>query len=133
MWKGFWDGLAALPQGSASFIGTLTGSALGLFALLLGALFNARLNRRRDDRLRDQDRVALASALYAELSGIHPTLIENAQSLTDRPAAPSEGFMVPGPSIKLLPGMLSRIGLLQPKTIRKEWTPTSLLSNTWNS
>jgi hypothetical protein len=119
MWKGFWDWLAALSQGSASFIGTLTGSTLGLIALLIGALFNAHLNRRRDDRLRDEDRVALASALYAELSGIHRTLIENAQHLTDRPADPSGGFMVPEPSMKLLPGTLSRIGLLRPETIRK--------------
>jgi hypothetical protein len=37
------------------------------------ALFNAHLDRRRDDRLRDEDRIALASALYAELSGIHRT------------------------------------------------------------
>jgi hypothetical protein len=115
MWKGFWDWLAALPQGSASFIGTLTGSTLGLIALLLGALFNAHLTRRRDDRLRDEDRVALASAL----SGIHRTLIENAQHLTERPADPDGGFVVPEPSMKLLPGTLPKIGLLQPETIRK--------------
>jgi hypothetical protein len=119
MWKGFWDWLATLPQGSASFVGTLTGSTLGLIALLLGALFNAHLNRRRDDRLRDEDRVALASALFAELSGIHRTLIENAQHLTGRPPNSSGGFVVPEPSMKLLPGTLPKIGLLQSETIRK--------------
>jgi hypothetical protein len=119
MWKSFWDWLATLPQGSASFVGTLTGSTLGLIALLLGALFNAHLNRRRDDRLRDEDRVALASTLYAELSGIHRTFMENAQHLTDRPPDPSGGFVVPEPSMKLLPGTVSKIGLLRSETIRK--------------
>jgi hypothetical protein len=85
MWNQFWDWLATLPQGSASFVGTLTGSTLGLIALLLGALFNAHLNRRRDDRLRDADRFALASTLHAELLGIHRALVENAQHLTDKP------------------------------------------------
>ncbi len=89
------------------------------FALLLGALFNAHLNRRRDDRLREEDRVALASALYAELSGIHRALIENAQYLTERPADPSGGFVVPEPSMKLLAATLPKIGLFQPQTIRR--------------
>jgi hypothetical protein len=53
MWVEFWKWLGALPPSSASFVGTVTGSSLGLIALLLGALFNARLNRRRDDKLRD--------------------------------------------------------------------------------
>jgi hypothetical protein len=120
MWKYFWDSLATLPQGSASFVGTLTGSTLGLVALLLGALFNAHLNRRRDDRLRDADRFALASTLHAELLSIHRTLVENAQHLTDKPPNPPvEGFVVPEPSMRLLPEILSKIGLLHSDTIRK--------------
>jgi hypothetical protein len=43
MWADFLAWVGTLPPGSASFIGTLTGSFLGLGALLLGALFNARL------------------------------------------------------------------------------------------
>jgi hypothetical protein len=66
MWEWFWDWLSKLPQGSASFVGTLTGSTLGLFALLIGALVNAQLSRNRDDALREADRVATASALYAD-------------------------------------------------------------------
>src|SRR5262245_35574996 len=119
MWSRFWDWLATLPQGSASFIGALTGSMFGLIALLIGALFNAHLNRRRDDRLRDEDRVALASTLYAELLGIHQTLVENAQHLTDNPPDPYGGFTVPRPSTKLLPETFSRIGLLPSDTIWK--------------
>jgi hypothetical protein len=43
-----WAWLGGLPQPQASFIGTLTGSFLGLVALLLGALFNAHLNPREE-------------------------------------------------------------------------------------
>jgi len=119
MWGAFWEWLAHLPQGSASFVGTLAGSSLGLIAILIGALVNAALNRRRDDRLRDEDRIALASTLYAELKGLHRSLIENAQHLTDTPPDPNDGFVVPEPSMKLLPEMLPKIGLLKSETIRK--------------
>jgi len=37
-------------QGQAAFLGSLTGGLIGLVALLLGALFNTHLNRRRDHR-----------------------------------------------------------------------------------
>ena len=46
---------------------------LGFIALLLGALFNAHLNRTRDDALREADRKAVASALKAELASIQGT------------------------------------------------------------
>jgi hypothetical protein len=119
MWAFFWDWLSKLPQSSASFLGSLTGSSVGLLAILLGALFNARLNRRRDDRLREEDRVAVASTLYAELQGIHRALVENAEHLQKTPPPDQDGFVVPEPSIKLLPETLSKIGLLRPETIRK--------------
>ncbi|MVT69941.1 hypothetical protein GPL21_33170 [Bradyrhizobium pachyrhizi] len=115
----FWDWLAKLPQGSASFIGTLTGSSLGLFALLIGALFNAYLNRRRDDRLRDQDRSTVASILYAESIGMRRTLIENADHLEQHPPSSSDGFVVPQPSAKLFDSAIANIGLLGPGAIRK--------------
>jgi hypothetical protein len=119
MWTDFWNWLAQLPPSSASFVGTLTGSALGLFALLLGALFNAHLNRKRDDALQDADRIALASALHAELLGVHRTLVENAQRLIDKPPAAGAGFVTPQPSVRIFPEMLSKIGLLRTDTIRK--------------
>ena len=120
MWRCFWDWLAALPQSSASFVGTLTGSALGLIALLLGALFNAHLNRKRDDNLREVERIAVASAIYAELSGVHRTLLENAKRLEDKPPAAGEGFAVPdlAHSVQVFSHMLPKIGLLRADTIR---------------
>jgi hypothetical protein len=118
MWDSFWEWLSKLPPGSATFVGALTGSSFGLIAILIGAFVNASLNRGRDDRLRDEERIAVASMLYAELKGIHRTLTENAQHMTDKPPDHDGGFMVPEPSIKLLPEMMSKIGLLRADTIR---------------
>jgi hypothetical protein len=118
MWKCFWDWLASLPQGSAAFVGTLTGSAFGLIALLLGALFNARLNRKRDEALREADRVAVASALSAELTGIHQSFVDNAKHVTESPPAKDGGFLIPIPKIRVFPEMMSQIGLLRPDTIK---------------
>jgi hypothetical protein len=117
MLVGFWKWLGEQPASSASFLGTLTGSGLGLIALLLGALFNAHLNRRRDDALRDADRVAVATALHAELQGIHHGLVKNIENLTD--LSVDKGFLVPHPSIKILPEVLSKIGLLRSDIIHK--------------
>lgn len=122
MWSEFWEWLAKLPPGSASFVGTLTGSSFGLIAIVIGALFNARLNRQRDDAIREADRVAVATALYAELSGVHRTLIENAEQLSERPPEPGHGFVVPAPSVKLFPELVSKLGLLKTDTISSVMT-----------
>ena len=39
----------------------------GLIALIIGALFNSHLNRRRDDRQRAEEAKAVAAALYGEM------------------------------------------------------------------
>jgi hypothetical protein len=99
-----------------SFLGTATGSGLGLIALLIGALFNAHLNRKRDDRLRKDDARAVASALKAELSGINDTLLRNAKSL-DNP----EGNFVAADiahSVRVMPVLLPKFGLLDVETTR---------------
>jgi hypothetical protein len=81
MWKTFWDWLGSLPTSSASFVGSLTGATFGLGAIIVGALFNASLNRRRDDHLRKIEARTLAGALKAELAGLKQSLIENADGL----------------------------------------------------
>jgi hypothetical protein len=130
MWNDVWNSLATLPQGSASFIGTLAGSTLGLIALLLGALFNAHLNRKRDDRLREQDRQSVAAALHAELSSIEHALLENAKRLTEKPPEEGSGFLVPDVlhSSVLFKDMLPKIGLLDSATTRKVIDSYILLS-----
>ncbi len=63
----FWPTIAALSGGSAAFLGALVGAASGLGAILCGALYNAKLNRDRDDRLRSEQARTIAIGLRAEL------------------------------------------------------------------
>jgi hypothetical protein len=86
-----WAWLLDASPGQATFLGTLTGSSIGLFALLLGALFNAHLNPRRDDRLRREDRAALTAALLAELGGFRDRLQSNLGGLKE--AAGEERYL----------------------------------------
>lgn len=113
-----WDWLVSLPPGAASLVGTLAGSSLGLIALLIGALFNARLNRKRDDRIRDQEAKAIRTALKAELSGVYDSLVRNFEMLEQTP--PTGDFTVPDPahSVRVIPVLLPKIGLLDEETIR---------------
>src|SRR5262245_17797794 len=91
----FWQWLETASQGQASFVGTLTGSFFGLVALLLGALFNAHLNRRRDDRIREEDQRAVATALRTELEGLRRTLSDAAETLSE------EGYLQPDEQIQV--------------------------------
>ena len=50
--KGWQSGIAAL---------------LGFIALIVGALFNFKLNRRRDDALRREEMLSVAIAIYGEI------------------------------------------------------------------
>lgn len=111
-----WQQIVTLPQGAATFLGTLTGSSLGLVAILLGALFNARLNRRRDDRLRADEAKSLRSAIRAELVAIKATLQRNADGLD----TPANDFFVPdlAHSVRVMPAILPKLILLDADTIR---------------
>lgn len=63
----FWPTIAALSGGSAAFLGALVGAAAGLGAILAGALYNAKLNRDENRRLRSEHARTLAIGLRAEL------------------------------------------------------------------
>lgn len=56
-----------LSPSAGQFLGAVVGVCGGLTAILLGAFYNARLNRQRDDRLRDVEGRAVAAALRGEL------------------------------------------------------------------
>jgi hypothetical protein len=71
-----WEWLQGLSGGAANFVGAIAGSAIGLIALLVGALFNSHLNRLRDDRIRREETRAVAAALMAELDGVAKGLRE---------------------------------------------------------
>ena len=89
--RDMWSWLESLEGGAANFVGSFTGAVVGLVAIVIGALFNAHLNRKRDDRLKKADARAIAAALKAELEGIDKTLLENADDLEKG----TKEFMVP--------------------------------------
>jgi hypothetical protein len=117
----FVNWLSGLSQGAGSFLGSFTGAAIGLIAILGGALFNARLNRRRDDRLRRDDARAVATALKAELTNISEALLRNADDVKKKPVvAPDDYFYVSDlfQSVRVMPEILQKIGLLPVETIQ---------------
>lgn len=59
--------LQSLTGGAPAFIGSLTGSTLGLFALIFAAMLNFRLNRKRDAQVRAEEALSVATALYGEI------------------------------------------------------------------
>jgi hypothetical protein len=76
-----WKWLSELQGAQTGFIGSLTGSALGIVALVIGALINFWLNRKRDAHLLTEDADAVAAALYGE---IHLDSVELAHSQPGR-------------------------------------------------
>jgi hypothetical protein len=88
--------------------------------LLLGALFNAHLNRRRDDRLRKEEQRLLAVALRAELAGIDDDLSENSDELRKKDLSKVTNVFVGdvSQSVRILPASISKIGLLDQDTIQ---------------
>jgi hypothetical protein len=117
MWVEFQKWLGALPPSSASFLGTMTGSALGLVALLIGALFNALLNRRRDDRIRNHEGRSVAAALRAELRREGRSLVDNAKVLEEQKG--DGKLIIPdiAQSIRVLSNVIDKLGLLDEETI----------------
>jgi hypothetical protein len=110
-----WQWLQGLSGGAATFVGAVSGSLIGLLALLFGALFNAHLNRRRDDRLRKEEARAIATALRAELAGLRRILTRNAEELRN----PKSDFIVPElrPTAPVFRELLPKIGYLDADTV----------------
>ena len=61
------------PASAAAFLGALSGAGGGLLAIVIGALINAELNRRRDDRLRREEGRSLALSLQGEMLAVGDT------------------------------------------------------------
>jgi hypothetical protein len=115
-----------IPEGMATLVGSFAGSLIGLLALLVGALYNARLNRKRDDALRRAEAESIAVVLISELSCIRDSLLSNADKL----ASPkSEAFAVPDLAhlVKLMPPSIEKIGLLDKSAIRETMTAYTLI------
>jgi hypothetical protein len=123
MFSGFWQWLHEIGwlvawrrwlQGISQSQATFLGWVVGVVTLVGGALFNARLNRKRDDRLRKEDQRAMAVALKTELAGWKRHLegfVERAK------APPSVKLGFPLPTTRLLPDMVPKLGLFRSATI----------------
>jgi hypothetical protein len=115
MLSDLWQWLHDTSPVQATFIG----SVFGFLALLGGALFNAWLNRRRDDRLRREEQRTVATALRAELAGCRRALLTNVELLNqDRRTGT---FLMPDlvQAILIMPHMIPKFGLLDEETIDK--------------
>ncbi|MCK1396404.1 hypothetical protein [Bradyrhizobium sp. 1] len=123
----FIDWLNSLQGGAATFIGAATGSVIGFGALVAGALFNAKLNRDRDDRLRKVERRSVAAALRAELESVRNTLMSNAERLRNEPPKNAESFFVPdlSHSVRMFPDLSDKLGLLEDPSIIMEIIQTA--------
>jgi hypothetical protein len=100
--------------GAATFLGWV----VGFVSLVGGALLNAHLNRRRDGWLRREEQRGVATALRAELAGCRQALLTNAKKMKDRRA---DTFLMPdlAHTIRIMPEMVSKFGLLDGETIDK--------------
>jgi len=99
------------------------GSVLGFVALIAGALFNFRLNRKRDERLRNEEIVSIACALYGEIVILRQSVARMANAVGyryirhgfrgDQPIDKYflEQFAIPKPKLYL--ALASKVGMLQ--------------------
>lgn len=115
-----WDAIASLPESTAAFLGALAGVGGGLLAILAGALLNAHLNRKRDDRLRNVEIVAVTNALDAELMKFHSFSSEHAAKLRQPPlntfGAIAVGRPLSAPIFEKMTG--HQLGLLDTDALR---------------
>lgn len=99
------------------------GSVLGFVALISGALFNFRLNRKRDERLRNEEIVSITCALYGEIVILRQSVARMANAVGyrymrrgfhgDQPIDQHfvEQFAIPKPKLYL--ALASKVGMLQ--------------------
>ncbi|MBA2933106.1 hypothetical protein HZF05_03245 [Sphingomonas sp. CGMCC 1.13654] len=99
------------------------GSILGFGGLIAGALFNARLNRKRDNRLRDIEAITIALSLYGEIKLLRENVAAIASGLgawfiirgaygNDLPDHYREIYPVREPT--LYNALASKLGMLNP-------------------
>lgn len=102
---------------------SMIGSILGFAALTWGALYNYKLNRRRDDETRAKEALSVALGLYSEITLISKELVHLANSVGrwylrtgisggGLPAHFTESFVLP--EATLFKALASKVGLLSP-------------------
>ena len=82
-----WQWLSQLEGAQSGLVGSFAGFVFGITALILGALFNFRLNRRRDALLQAEEADAVAAALFGEIILIRKELARTANLVARREMA----------------------------------------------
>jgi hypothetical protein len=98
-----------------NWFGDALGSAIGLVAILLGALYNARLMRRRDDMIMNDEAKAIAAAIGAEM-GVYAEMLCSlfAQAHVSPGPGRSEAVVrsLRAPDLMVWPELAGKVGLL---------------------
>ncbi|GAA0694602.1 hypothetical protein GCM10009429_21090 [Dyella marensis] len=121
------------------WLGNAIGSSIGFLALVLGALLNAHLNRRRDDRMRGENVDSVLAAAVAELIAMSLALKDRLGYLhwfvhQPNPSADVEAVAARcAPPISIVLDKIGgQLGLLDPKTtgdVVRFWYELQLLRN----
>lgn len=103
----------------------LIGSLMGFGSLIAGALFNSQLNRKRDKLLRQDEMIAVASALYGEILVQRRSVAYMANAVANRywdwgtgklgQVRPFDKHFIEWvslPPLKLYPALEAKIGML---------------------
>ncbi|WP_262516676.1 hypothetical protein [Agrobacterium tumefaciens] len=111
--------IEGLKGGWPELLGSLAGSAIGLLALVIGALYNARLNRKAEREREINDQFGIIEALLAEISSVKHTLDKAAVDLRQQTQGNVQAFIPdPCPDRGVFEKFLSRIELFDEATIR---------------
>lgn len=97
-----------------SWIGNVIGSAIGLIAILLGALWNASLTRKRDRIMMQDEAKAIATAIGSELAVYVELLCGRMLQAAMGPEGRSEGLLksLVAPPPVVWPALAPKVGLL---------------------
>ncbi len=115
----FWPAIEALSGGAAAFLGALVGAATGLVAILAGALYNAKLNRDENKRLREQERKAVAVEVQADmaallLQAVVAKQVMSRRRVSGRPITIGDLALFDLPQREFLRGAPGQLGVLGP-------------------
>jgi hypothetical protein len=121
--------IEGLKGGAPTVVGAIIGSLLGFITLVLGALFNAHLNRKRDDNLRKVETRGVAAAIRAELASLEDILTYNANRLLKEPPTASESFFLPdlSHSVRMFPALTDKLVLLNDDAVIREIIQTYIV------
>ena len=103
-------------------LGALLGAVLGFLSLAFAALYNFKLNRRRDRELRETETRSVAAAIYGEIIPLRDELAQMAKKVADserlhgglrkHPGFRSDVYRLSEPVI--FPRLAEKFGLLKP-------------------